>query len=666
MGANNNASVYNEVDLSQYATKQELEDAAAAWSAGYTPKGPASVSNINGLTGQQNGDVYTLTDGGTVNPGALTVSAGDQIAWDATNSVWYKFTEYATKTEFNEIADIPTFNFCSSVSSENMSLIPTTYSDGIFEKSSDPTYKTSDYIDVTGNFKKIIFRSGNVFSSYFSIIKLYDENQNEILDVKGGNNDFKNNFVEINIPHRCKYIRYSKVSAEAAAGLYIVGDYTFDEQVNSAIGAFVTENTKFKAIPTFEFSLDVLPSSLEMISTTFVDGIFEKDSSPDNKTSDYIDVTGDFVAIIFRSSNVFVSYFSIIKFYDEDKNEILDIKGGNNNFKNNFVKINIPINCKYIRYSKATIDSIAGLYKVTNATFNEQVNEIALPTKHTVLWLGTSIPAWGGQQQYSYANRACKALGYTIYNNSVGSSGLCLNTGVLGNGRDCKDLAESTAEKHERYDDHIGENPYITNDAINSYGYDKLIIPYIDGNIAECDVVVFDHGYNDRVQIASEFNDFDTANKSFMQDDGSIDRHTYIGAFIFLCNKIWEVNPNVKIYISSYLENETGDDTWKKGKVICDYLEKIAKYWDMPYLNMCDYNGMFCRLQKGTENYIQDYNTEYGTSYTIMNLYAESNPNNCCSRFQLMCPDQIHPHTDKTGISSNVLTESMIHCMRDL
>lgn len=109
MGANNSTSVYNDADLSQYATKQELEDAAAAWSAGYTPKGPASVSTINGLTGQQNGDVYTLTDGGTVNPGALTVSAGDQIAWDAANSVWYKAMAYAPKAYgTNEVKNLPT------------------------------------------------------------------------------------------------------------------------------------------------------------------------------------------------------------------------------------------------------------------------------------------------------------------------------------------------------------------------------------------------------------------------------------------------------------------------------------------------------------------------------------------------------------------------------
>lgn len=103
MSVTNQPHVYNCVDLSEYATKQELDDAAAAWSAGYTPKGPASVSTINGLTGQQNGDVYILTDSGTVNPGALSVSEGNQIAWDADNSVWYKFTEYALKSVQDEL-----------------------------------------------------------------------------------------------------------------------------------------------------------------------------------------------------------------------------------------------------------------------------------------------------------------------------------------------------------------------------------------------------------------------------------------------------------------------------------------------------------------------------------------------------------------------------------
>ena len=72
-------------------TQSALDAAEAGWQAGYTPKGNASVSTLNGLTGQSNGDTYILTDSGTLTDGSLAVSAGDSVAWDATNSKWYKF-----------------------------------------------------------------------------------------------------------------------------------------------------------------------------------------------------------------------------------------------------------------------------------------------------------------------------------------------------------------------------------------------------------------------------------------------------------------------------------------------------------------------------------------------------------------------------------------------
>lgn len=76
-----------------------LDEATAAWDAGYTPKGPASVSTLNGLSGQENGDRYVLTDGGTLTDGSLTVAAGDEVAWDATNSAWYLVNQYALKSD---------------------------------------------------------------------------------------------------------------------------------------------------------------------------------------------------------------------------------------------------------------------------------------------------------------------------------------------------------------------------------------------------------------------------------------------------------------------------------------------------------------------------------------------------------------------------------------
>lgn len=97
MGVNNGNSIYNGVDLSAYATKQDLENAADQWSAGYTPKGTATVSEINALTGQQNGDVYILKDAGTVTPGNISVNAGDSVAWSSSISEWYPVNMYAPK-----------------------------------------------------------------------------------------------------------------------------------------------------------------------------------------------------------------------------------------------------------------------------------------------------------------------------------------------------------------------------------------------------------------------------------------------------------------------------------------------------------------------------------------------------------------------------------------
>lgn len=76
-------------------TQSTLDEATAAWDAGYTPKGTASVSTLNSLTGQENGDRYILTDSGTLTNGSIHVVTGSEVAWDATNSKWYEINPYA-------------------------------------------------------------------------------------------------------------------------------------------------------------------------------------------------------------------------------------------------------------------------------------------------------------------------------------------------------------------------------------------------------------------------------------------------------------------------------------------------------------------------------------------------------------------------------------------
>ena len=91
------------------ALQQQIDDIAEKAGSGYIPKGEATVATLNALSGQENGDLYTMTDAGTLTDGSLAVVAGDTVAWDATNEVWYKAMDYAPRQYgTNEVHNITT------------------------------------------------------------------------------------------------------------------------------------------------------------------------------------------------------------------------------------------------------------------------------------------------------------------------------------------------------------------------------------------------------------------------------------------------------------------------------------------------------------------------------------------------------------------------------
>lgn len=374
-------------------------------------------------------------------------------------------------------------------------------------------------------------------------------------------------------------------------------------------------------------------------------------------------------------ANGTVSFWYSITFLDNQKNVISGItdKECATNILNNF-EVKTPENTSYIAISEANTQTNSQLTKLKyidkDIAFKDDIPVI---TKKEVLWLGTSIP-----EGCPYPQNACNKLRNVCYNKALGSSGIILNSGVLGNDRDGKDLSESTEEKIKRYQLHIGDGTdgTITQDRYSkmmNWGYDKLLLPYINGNIASCDIVVFDHGYNDRGAISGELvNSFDSLDLSIDKEPEEYDRSTFIGAFCFLINQIYRVNPNIKIIICSYLENKTGspefpnDIRGKKGYLICSLLEKIAKHFNFPYLNMCDFNGFTLEFIPNTSNYISDYNSRYGTDYTVINYTGKKNNKNNISLFQYYCPDGVHPHTDKSGRSTLRLTESITKLLENL
>ena len=101
--------VEEKADAAAEALQEQIDDIAEKAGSGYIPKGEASVATLNALSGQENGELYTMTDAGTLTDGSLAVVAGDTVAWDAANSVWYKAMDYAPRRYgTNEVHNLPT------------------------------------------------------------------------------------------------------------------------------------------------------------------------------------------------------------------------------------------------------------------------------------------------------------------------------------------------------------------------------------------------------------------------------------------------------------------------------------------------------------------------------------------------------------------------------
>lgn len=97
-GVNNAiASTQESVDEDVQDLQEQIDDIAEKAGSGYIPKGEAAVATLNALSGQENGWLYTMTDAGTLTDGSLAVVAGDTVAWDDANSVWYKAMDYAPR-----------------------------------------------------------------------------------------------------------------------------------------------------------------------------------------------------------------------------------------------------------------------------------------------------------------------------------------------------------------------------------------------------------------------------------------------------------------------------------------------------------------------------------------------------------------------------------------
>ena len=157
--------------------------------------------------------------------------------------------------------------------------------------------------------------------------------------------------------------------------------------------------------------------------------------------------------------------------------------------------------------------------RVTELENNSDTPELTSNSK--ILWLGTSIP-YGNitGEDNNYPKMVGDMLGCTIYNNARAGSLLSYlypspswTTSAQVNAEFATGycLSATHAELETKYRNVLNtvrENEGLSTQWVEdwmndfkAHSFESLVIPYIDGTIADCNVVIIDHGFNDRDNI---------------------------------------------------------------------------------------------------------------------------------------------------------------------
>lgn len=288
-----------------------------------------------------------------------------------------------------------------------------------------------------------------------------------------------------------------------------------------------------------------------------------------------------------------------------------------------------------------------------------------------ILWIGTSIPKGSGDN--NYPRMVAEALGCEIYNNAQGGSRATTrqkpNWTTYSELNSKKTNYYSLSATVEEYDiilkdviERLGENNQLGGGTINAWmrlfkehSFENVLLPYIDGTIDACDIVIFDHGFNDSEKIILEGIEHAASNeakplglawyqsmasgKEEYADLNNLGKQSYINAMSFLIEKCRSVNPNIKIIIGNYFSSRPLSFTWdfeEYGSALCGDLilkanQAVAAMWDLDIVDVYKYTGL--------DN-------------------AEGN----FTKFQAFCPvDYVHPHNDTSGKSIRTIADIYIN-----
>lgn len=359
----------------------------------------------------------------------------------------------------------------------------------------------------------------------------------------------------------------------------------------------------------------------------------------------------------------------------------------------------------------------------TNRTIVERIEAVENQTipdaRSKVLWLGTSIPAGDvsidPEQKNTYPYMVADALGFELYNQAKAGSlvtwysqtpNWTTSAQVAAEFPTAYCLSATRQEIRDKYYNVLNtirrneglsttwRDNYL-NDFMDS-SFETRILPYIDGTIADCNVVVIDHGFNDRSNIfgvcgqhvtdgkdsisvwgpgsgadgveypviggnagwywlthLSDGRYYDgvvymdtlyaVANGLAGSDTGGM-RGEYFGAMAYIIAKIQQVNPRIRIIIGNYFSQDYGTAIGDgmnsfQTKYILEANQQIANYYGFPCVNVYKYTGLRNRTIKLPD----------GSFISDMFYF---------------CPDGVHPASDTTGQSNKVIAGAYISTIR--
>lgn len=261
-----------------------------------------------------------------------------------------------------------------------------------------------------------------------------------------------------------------------------------------------------------------------------------------------------------------------------------------------------------------------------------------------IVWFGTSIPAGvtaagAANGSGSYPSRIGEMLGATVYNEAVGSSqvragahgsitaddpmgyGGCSAVGLMYS------LSLSSAEKQEIADNWDSKwkniitwyGDQVNFDNLQYYknsSWDIKLAKYLTGgSVGQCDLYVFDHGYNDSIRTLgyTDLSDVpSTAN----------DRSYFLGSMRYLFEKILADNPKARILIIGHYCTDGRSGNFLT-KYVTDAQTKLADIWQYPFIKTWEHMG-----------FNHQSITVGGTTTTPA---------------QSWMPDDVHPSSDTTG-----------------